>query len=77
MTATDRTNLRDKVRIAYSAAAEMPQEKHAFPVGRAFAESVGYPAELLDEFARSRFRRFCRSLECVYIRRDSIRCNNS
>ena len=33
MTATDRTNLRDKVRIAYSAAAEMPQEKHAFPVG--------------------------------------------
>ena len=45
MTATDRTNLRDKVRIAYSAAAEMPQEKHAFPVGRAFAESVGYTAE--------------------------------
>ena len=30
MTAIDRTNLRDKVRIAYSAAAEMPQEKHAF-----------------------------------------------
>ena len=49
MTATDRTNLRDKVRIAYSAAAEMPQEKHAFPVGRAFAESLGYPADLLDE----------------------------
>jgi SAM-dependent methyltransferase len=49
MTATDRTNLRDKVRIAYSAAAEMPQEKHAFPVGRAFAESLGYPADLLDQ----------------------------
>jgi arsenite methyltransferase len=49
MTATDRTHLRDKVRIAYSAAAETPQEKHAFPVGRAFAESVGYPAELLDD----------------------------
>lgn len=48
MTAVDRTSLRDKVRIAYSAAAEMPQQKHAFPVGRAFAESVGYPAELLD-----------------------------
>jgi len=32
---------------AYSAAAEKPQEKHAFPVGRQFAESVGYPAELL------------------------------
>src|SRR5450631_266771 len=49
MTATDRTHLRHKVRIAYSAAAEMPQEKHAFPVGRAFAVSVGYPAELLDQ----------------------------
>ena len=49
MTAIDRTNLRDKVRTAYSAAAEMPQEKHAFPVGRAFAESVGYTAELLDD----------------------------
>ena len=49
MTANDRTNLRDKVRIAYSAAAEMPQEKHAFPVGRAFAESLGYPADLLDQ----------------------------
>ncbi len=48
MTATDRTDLRDKVRLAYSAAAEMPQEKHAFPVGRAFAESLGYPTELLD-----------------------------
>jgi len=49
MTATDRTDLRDKVRLAYSAAAEMPQEKHAFPVGRAFAESLGYPSDLLDQ----------------------------
>src|SRR5258708_4530347 len=48
MIATDRTNLRDKVRLAYSAA-EMPQEKHAFPVGRAFAESLGCPADLLDQ----------------------------
>jgi arsenite methyltransferase len=48
MTATDGANLRDKVRIAYSAAAEKPQEKHAFPVGRGFAESLGYPADLLD-----------------------------
>jgi arsenite methyltransferase len=48
MTATDRTDLLDKVRIAYSAAAEMPQEKHAFLVGRAFAETLVYPAELLD-----------------------------
>jgi arsenite methyltransferase len=26
----------------------MPQEKNPFPVGRAFAEKLGYPAELLD-----------------------------
>src|SRR6266436_5480962 len=39
--------LRDKVRKAYSAAAERPHETHAFPVGRAFAESLGYPQELL------------------------------
>jgi ubiquinone/menaquinone biosynthesis C-methylase UbiE len=36
------------VRGAYSAAAEQPQQKHAFPVGRQFAESIGYPAELLS-----------------------------
>lgn len=35
------------VQGAYSAAAEQPQQKHAFPVGRHFAESLGYPAELL------------------------------
>ncbi len=49
MIATDRADLRDRVRIAYSAAAEMPQKKHAFPVGRGFAQSVGYPANLLDD----------------------------
>ena len=39
--------LRGAVRRAYSAAAECPWEKHAFPVGRRFAESVGYPQDLL------------------------------
>ncbi len=48
MTETDRTGLRNKVRTAYSVAADRPQGKHAFPVGRAFAESLGYPADLLD-----------------------------
>lgn len=43
------TKLRDEVRAAYSAAAEHPEEKHAFPVGRAFAASVGYPLDLLAE----------------------------
>ncbi len=48
MTGSDRTSLRNKVRTAYSVAADRPQEKHAFPVGRAFAESLGYPTDLLD-----------------------------
>lgn len=40
--------LRMKVREAYSAAAEDPKGEHPFPVGRRFAESVGYPCSLLD-----------------------------
>ena len=40
--------LRSAVQRAYSAAAERPAEKHAFPVGRVLAERLGYPAELLD-----------------------------
>ncbi len=39
--------LRDGVRRAYSAAAERPQDEHPFPVGRHFAESLGYPQDLL------------------------------
>jgi len=42
------TRLRTKVLEAYSAAAERPQAKHPFPVGRCFAESLGYPSDLLD-----------------------------
>ena len=38
---------RRKVRDAYSAAAVYPDETHAFPVGRKFAESLEYPARLL------------------------------
>jgi arsenite methyltransferase len=46
---TDRErNLRASVRRAYSAAAERPTGTHPFPVGRHFAESLGYPADLLD-----------------------------
>lgn len=44
----DATDLRDAVREAYSAASDDPTAKHPFPVGRAFAESVGYPPEQLD-----------------------------
>lgn len=41
---TARVALRDGVRRAYSAAAEDPARAHPFPVGRGFAESLGYPA---------------------------------
>lgn len=43
----DKTRLRDGVRRAYSAAAERPQDTHPFQVGRALAESLGYPQDLL------------------------------
>lgn len=39
--------LREGVRRAYSAAAERPTDTHPFPVGRAFAASLGYPDDLL------------------------------
>jgi arsenite methyltransferase len=41
-------NLREGVRRAYSAAADDPHGKHPFPVGRRFAESLGYPGDFLD-----------------------------
>jgi arsenite methyltransferase len=44
----DDAALRDKVRGAYSAAAVDPNSRHPFPVGRQFAESLGYPPETLD-----------------------------
>lgn len=47
VSSTNPVRLREMVCGAYSAAAERPQEKHAFPIGRQFAESLGYPAELL------------------------------
>ncbi len=39
--------LREGVREAYSEAARKPQDEHPFPVGREFAESLGYPPDLL------------------------------
>lgn len=52
-------SLRDGVRKAYSEAAVRPRAEHAFPLGRGFAESLGYsagqlaltPAEAVDAFA--------------------------
>ncbi len=39
--------LREGVREAYSEAARKPRDEHPFPVGREFAESLGYPPDLL------------------------------
>lgn len=41
------TDIREGVRQAYSAAAENPQARHPFPLGRQFAESVGYWPDIL------------------------------
>lgn len=41
--------LRQKVCAAYSAAALEPRQQHVFPVGRQFAECLGYPADLLAQ----------------------------
>lgn len=45
---TTRARLSRAVRDAYSSAAIEPRATHPFPVGRDFALSLGYPADLLD-----------------------------
>jgi arsenite methyltransferase len=40
-------HIREAVREAYSAASKEPRGKHAFPVGKEFAQSLGYPGDLL------------------------------
>jgi SAM-dependent methyltransferase len=56
--------LRTAVRNAYSAAAGRPSGKHAFPVGRCFAESIGYPADLLAELPSVAYDAFA-GVSCV------------
>ena len=46
--AEETTEIRDAVRRVYSEAAQKPSGEHPFPVGRSFAESVGYPSDLLS-----------------------------
>jgi len=41
-------HLRTGVQRAYTYAAQRPQDEHPFPVGRHFAESLGYPHKLLE-----------------------------
>jgi SAM-dependent methyltransferase len=45
----DALGIRDAVREAYSAASKDPRGKHEFPVGKEFAQSLGYPSNLLAE----------------------------
>lgn len=47
----------ESIRVAvaerYGRVAKEPNSQHSFPVGRAFAESVGYPSEVLDSLPRA------------------------
>ena len=54
----DFDHLRKSVQAAYSAAAIEPNGNHPFPVGSDFAESVGYPAELLNKLPGESTSRF-------------------
>jgi arsenite methyltransferase len=44
----DPTELQSAVRERYARVASQPEAGYAFRVGRAFAEALGYPTELLD-----------------------------
>jgi len=52
------SRLYEGVRKAYSAAAEKPLDRHPFPIGRQFAESIGYPKELLDTLPEAAMEAF-------------------
>lgn len=41
-------HLHTTVQRAYTEAARRPQVEHPFPIGRSFAESIGYPHKLLE-----------------------------
>jgi arsenite methyltransferase len=50
--------LREGVKQAYSSVATKPKEKHPFPVGRHFAENIGYSKEILDNLPKIALRSF-------------------
>jgi arsenite methyltransferase len=55
----DHTNhIRDAVQHVYSEAALHPEDKHPFPMGRHFAENIGYPPELLANLPSVSFEAF-------------------
>jgi|GEM_PF-3024026 hypothetical protein len=55
---TSKRELREKVREAYSNAADSPEDSHPFPVKFHFASSLGYPAELLRSLTQTSVNRF-------------------
>src|SRR5260370_8188910 len=52
------SSIRAGVHDAYTGAAERPSDSHPFPVGRDFAESVGYSAGLLSGLPADCIERF-------------------
>jgi len=50
--------IKEAVRARYSQVAETPDTKFNFPVGREFAESVGYPKEVLETLSSSFYESF-------------------
>jgi len=59
MDASQGTQLRESVRLAYSAIAERPDEDPLFPTGRALALGLGYSPELLDTLPAVAVETFC------------------
>ena len=51
--------LRDGVKQAYTTIAEHPFDEPLFPTGRALAEALGYPADLLDTLPKASVEAFC------------------
>lgn len=54
----NRGELREKVRAAYSSVALEPEAPHPFPVGRAFAETLGYEPAWLDSIPATALEAF-------------------
>jgi arsenite methyltransferase len=52
-------SIREGVRQAFSAIAEHPREDPPFPTGRALAEDLGYPPDLLDTLPVTSVEAFC------------------
>lgn len=59
MTGNNSDVLREGVRQAYTSIAERPSDEPPFPTGRALAEDLGYPPDLLDTLPDVSVEAFC------------------